>query len=266
MRSLNVLLIVLVLVSCDKDRDLTLVRSELNTSGVKHTVFYRNGLADCIVFETFNGSGSKDTTGVDSILRREIDSVTYNPENRTALLIRLTDGGQKDFRRYYFDSDNLLTKITRFGDSKTEYVTDSVSYDYTTRTAFFYDVINKLVYELVYDSRNNIEKETLKRIADQHLYQTYYYYYDASRNPFLANLDDSEGLFGCFNYSTVGLFWNNAARPIFSSMNNVQSFKEVTSTEERNGLYEYQYKHGLPAVQFGTNSVIYYHYLLTKSE
>ena len=263
MKSFNVLLVALVVISCGKERDLTLVNYEINTSGVKHTVFYRDGLPDCIVFETFAGSGTKDTTAIDSILRREIDSVTYDLENRTALLIRLTDGGQRDFRRYYFNSDNLLTKITRF-DGKAEYVTDSVRYDYTSRSAFFYDVINKHVFELVYDSRNNIESETQKRVADQHLYQTYYYYYDASRNPFLANFDDNEGLFGCFNYATAGLFWNNAARPIFSSMNNVQSFKEVTSTEERHGLYEYQYRKGLPAAQFGTNSVIYYHYLTTS--
>jgi hypothetical protein len=264
MKSFNILLVALVAISCGKDKDLTLVRSEINTSGVKHTVFYRDGLPDCIVFETFDGSASKDTTMVDSILRREIDSVIYDVENRTALLIRLTDGGQRDFRKYYFNPDNLLTKITRF-DGKTEYVTDSVNYDYMSRSAFFYDVINKHVYELVYDTRNNIEKETEKRIADQHIYKIYYYYYDASRNPFLTNLDDSDGLFGCFNYGTVGLFWNNASRPVFSSMNNVQSFKEVTGTEERNGLFEYQYKHGLPAAQFGTNSVIYYHYL-TRSE
>jgi hypothetical protein len=264
MKSFYVLLVALVVISCGKDKDLTLVHSELNTSGVKHTVYYREGLPDCIVFETFAGSGGKDTTAVDSTLRREIDSVTYDLQNRTALLIRLTGGGPKDLRRYYFNADYLLTKITRFGDGETEYVTDSIRYDYMTRSAFFYDVINKRVFELVYDTRNNIERETLKRVADQHVYQTYYYYYDASRNPFLANLDDSEGLFGCFNYATAGLFWNNATRPIFSSMNNVQSFKVVTGTEERNGLFEYQYRHGLPAAQFGTNSVVYYHYLTSE--
>jgi hypothetical protein len=48
---------------------------------------------------------------------------------------------------------------------------------------------------------------------------------------------------------------------MFSSVNNVQSFKEVTKTEERNGLFEYQYAQGLPLAQFGTNSVIYRRYL-----
>ncbi|MEJ0029411.1 MAG: hypothetical protein WDO15_03145 [Bacteroidota bacterium] len=119
------------------------------------------------------------------------------------------------------------------------------------------------MYELVYDDKNNIETQTEKRIADQHVYQTFYFYYDTWQNPFLANLDDGEKLFGCFNYATVGLFWNNASRPIFSSANNVQSFKEVTSTEEHHGLYEYQYRLGMPAAQFGTNSVVYYNYLIT---
>jgi hypothetical protein len=260
MKSFIVLFVALVVMSCDKDKDLRLVNAEINTSGIKHTVFYKDGLAACIRFETFRGSGSKDTTAVDSVLRREVDSVKYDVENSTALLTRLTDEGHRDFRKYYFNSDNLLTKITRF-DGGREYVTDSVRYDYMKRSAFFYDVINKHVYELVYDDKNNIETETQKRIADQHVYQTRYYYYDAWSNPFLVNLDDNEKLFGCFNYATVGLFWNNASRPIFSSINNVQSFKEVTSTEEHNGLYEYQYTQGLPAAQFGNNSVIYYTYL-----
>ncbi|MEI9918739.1 MAG: hypothetical protein WDO14_08040 [Bacteroidota bacterium] len=262
MKSFQVLLVILVLISCGKDKDLRLVINELNTSGIRHTVFYKDGLASCIRFETFHGSGTKDTTAADSAVRREIDSVKYDLENMTALLTRLTDEGHKDFRKYYFNSDNLLTKITRF-DGKKEYVTDSVRYDYTSRSAFFYDVINKHVFELVYDTRNNIESETEKRVADQHVYQTFYYYYDASRSPFLVNLDSDEELFGCFNYTTVGLFWNNASRPVFSSVNNVQSFKEVAGKDEHNGLYEYQYRQGLPAAQFGTNSVIYYNYLTT---
>ena len=251
--------VAVLLCSCGKERDLTLLTYEVNTVGVKHTVLYKNGLPNCIWSEVFSGSGSRDTTMVDSVLRREIDSVNYDIDARTALLTRLSDEGHKDFRRYYFNSDNLLTKITRF-DSRVEYITDSVTYDYTTRTAMFFDVVNKHVFELVYDNKNNIETETQKRIADQHVYQTFYYYYDASRNPFLVNLDEDEELFGCFNYTTVGLFWNNAARPIFSSKNNVQSFKEVSGSEEQNGLFEYQYKLGVPVVQFGNNSVIYYRY------
>jgi hypothetical protein len=263
MKSLCAFVFVYLLLSCGKQKHSTLLTYEVNTLGVKHRVSYNDGLPACIRFEIFRGSGSKDTLAVDSVLRREMDSVKYDIENRTALLTRLTDEGHKDFRKYYFNSDYLLTKITRFN-GKTEYVTDSVRYDYTRRAAFFYDLINKHVYELVYDTKNNIETETQKRTADQHVYQTYYYYYDASRNPFLVNLDDDEQLFGCFNYATVGLFWNNASRPVFSSMNNIQSFKEVTSTEERHGLYEYQYRRGLPAAQFGTNSVIYYNYLTTS--
>jgi len=197
------------------------------------------------------------------VLRRKVESISYDHEPNTVLLTRLYHEGRRDFRKYYFNSDNLLTKITRFN-GKVEYVTDSVAFDYTTRTAFFYDVIIKTVHELVYDDKNNIETETERRITDKHVYQTFYYYYDASKSPFLANLDEDEELFGCFNMSTAGLFWNNASRPLFNSKNNIQSFKEVASTEERNGLFEYQYKQGLPAVQFGNNGVIYYHYLRTQ--
>lgn len=255
----GVLVVALLLCSCGSDKDYLLVTRELNTAGVKHTVTYRNELPVSILFETFHGSGSRDTTSVDSVLRREIDSVRYDPKSNTVLLTRLYEEGHKDFRKYYFNTDNLLTKITRF-DSKGEYVTDSVNYDYTTRKASFYDVINRHVYELVYDSKNNIETETQKRTTDQHVYQTFYYYYDASRNPFLVNLDEDETLFGCLNRGTVGLYWNNASRPIFSSKNNVQSFKEVSGNSENNGLFEYQYRSGVPAVQFGNTGVIYYKY------
>lgn len=257
--SYGVLGVALLLWSCSTDKDYKLLTRELNTAGVKHTVSYSGAQPVRILYETFSGSGARDTTMVDSVLRREIDSVKFDKESKTILLTRLYEDGHRDFRKYYFNSDNLLTKITRF-DSNVEYITDSVKYDYTTRMASFYDLINKHVYELVYDTRNNIESETEKRISDQHLYQTYYYYYDASANPFLINLDGDEELFGCFNSGTVGLFWNNASRPIFCSINNVQSYKEVTGTEERNGLFEYQYRHGVPYVQFGTDGVIYYRY------
>jgi len=253
-----VLMAALFFCSCEGDKTYTLVTRVLNTAGVKHTVTYNGALPACILYETFDGSGARDTTAADSILRREIDSVRYDAEARTVLLTRLDDDGHRDFRKYYFNSDNLLTKITRF-DSNKEFLTDSVVYDYTMRTASFHDIINKHVYELVYDKKNNIETETEKRVSDQHVYRTLYFYYDASANPFLINLDDDEALFGCFNYETVGLFWNNASRPIFSSKNNVQSFKEVTTSAERNGLFEYQYRQGVPHVQFG-NEGIYYRY------
>lgn len=259
MRLLLPFLVALLVLSCGKEKDLTLLTYEVNTAGVKHTVSYSDGLPIALLYETFDGSGGRDTTNVDSVLRKEIDSVKYNNEERSALLTRLDEDQHKDYRKYYFNSDNLLTKITRF-DGDSEYITDSVRYDYTTRRALFYDVINKHVYELVYDNRNNIETETQRRTSDQHVYQTFYYYYDASKNPFLVNLDEDEELFGCFNQRTVGLFWNNASRPLFSSKNNVQSFKEVTSSDERNGLFEYQYRFGIPAVQFGNNGVIYYRY------
>lgn len=255
----GVLGVALLLCSCETNKNYKLLTRELNTAGIRHTVTYDGARPVKILYETFHGTGARDTTTADSILRREVDSVKFDPGSQTILLTRLFGNEHKDFRKYYFNSDNLLTKITRF-DSDIEYITDSVKYDYTMRKASFYDLINKHVYELVYDSRNNIETETEKRIGDHHLYQTFYYYYDASGNPFLVNLDEDEELFGCFNLATVGLFWNNASRPLFCSKNNVQSFKEVTGTEERNGLFEYQYRHGVPQAQFGTDGVIYYRY------
>lgn len=255
----------LLLCSCGGDKSYTLVTRELNTAGVKHTVTYHGNRPVTILYETFDGPGTKDTTYSDSILRREIDSVKYDSKEKSIRLTRLYDDGHKDFRKYYFNSDNLLTRITRF-DSNREYITDSVMYDYTTETASFFDLVNKHVYELVYDSKSNIETETEKRISDQHVYQTLYYYYDAARNPFQTNLDEDDQLFGCFHYENIGLFWNNASRPIFTSKNNVQSFKEVSGSQERNGLFEYQYRHGLPVVQFGNSSVIYYQYANSVSE
>lgn len=249
----------LLLCSCAKDKEYKLLTRELNTAGVRHTVTYDGAQAVSILHETFYGSGTRDTTGINSGLQRRQFFITHDPEGQTALVQAMGDNHSYNFRKYYFNSDNLLTKITRF-DSDVEYTTDSVQYDYMTRKASFYDLINKHVFELVYDNRNNIETETEKRINDQHMYQTYYYYYDASSNPFLVNLDEGEELFGCFNFGTVGLFWNNATRPVFSSKNNVQSFKVVTGTEERNGLFEYQYRHGVPQAQFGSSGVIYYRY------
>jgi hypothetical protein len=257
-----VLLVALLTVSCGPDsKDATVLVRELNTAGVKHTVTYAGLRPISIYYETFDGDGSRDTTYADSVLRREIDSIKYDDDENTILLTRLTDvngmQGQKDFRKYYFNSDNLLTRITRFG-NKSEYTTDSVSYNYTTQTVSYFDIVNKHVFELVYDNKMNIESETEKRMSDNHVYHTTYYYYDASQNPFLVNLDDD--LFGCFNINSPGIFWNNASRPIFVSRNNVQSFKEVTNGEERHGLFEYQYRRGLPVVQFGNESVIYYQY------
>lgn len=260
-KSLIFLLGISLVISCGGDKTYTLLWHELNTSGVKHIVRYDKVRPVAIIFETFHGSGAKDTTGTDSVLRREIDSIKYDFDENTILLTRPFDDSHKDFRKYYFNSDNLLTRITRFGSNEKEYATDSVAYDYTSRKAFFYDIINKQVYELVYDNKNNIESETRKRVSDQHVFEAYYYYYDASSNPFLVNLDEDETLFGCFNMNTIGLFWNNATRPMFSSKNNVQSFKEVNGAEERNGLFEYHYAQGLPLVQFGTNSVIYRRYV-----
>lgn len=261
MKSFRVVLVVACLVvSCGEDRPLTLLTRELNTAGTIHTLSYQHGVLSKIMFETFYGSGTRDTLSADTILRRDIDSVQYGADTHTILLLRRSQDDTtqySNFRKYYFNSDNLLTKITRFGSGR-EYMTDSLAYDYTMQIAHYFDLINKHEFELVYDSRMNIESETEKRMGDGHVFHTNYYYYDAAQNPFLVNLDDE--LFACFHYRNAGLFWNNATRPLFSSRNNVQSFKEEVGKDERNGLFEYQYRHGIPATQFGNNGVIYYRY------
>lgn len=261
MKSFRIALVVAFLASsCGEDRPLTLITRELNTAGVIHTLTYQRETLTKIVFETFDGTGTRDTLAVDTILRREVDSIQYDTDTNTILLLRQSPNRPDEymaFRKYYFNSDDLLTKITRFGSGK-EYATDSVSYDYTMQAAHYFDLINKHEFELVYDNRMNIETETEKRMGDGHVFHTNYYYYDAAQNPFLVNLDDE--LFACFHYRNPGLFWNNATRPLFSSRNNVQSFKEVTGKDERNGLFEYQYRQGIPATQFGNTGVIYYRY------
>lgn len=254
----------LLLIACENESRHVFISSELNTSGVRQSVSYNNELIPArLTYEAFEGSGNKDTTGIDSLTRVYIDSIVYDQNSRFSKLVRLyADGVEetREFRKYYFNSDNLLVRMTRFSDG-TEYTTDSVVYDYTRRLASFRDLINKMVYELEYDTRNNITSCIQKKIGDGTVLLSEYYYYDEASNPFLANLAEDELLFGCFNFNNIGVMWNAGVRPLFSSRNNVQACKRVRPDDELNELYEYQYREGMPVVQYGGNGVIYYSYL-----
>jgi hypothetical protein len=254
----------ILLFACGKESKHVFITSELNTSGVRHIVDYNNELAPSkIIYENFMGSGNKDTTGIDSLTKVDVDSIVYDFNNRNIKLVRLSsDGaaGKRDFRKYYFNSDNLLTRITRFS-AKTEYTTDSVVYDYTRRQATYIDLTNKISYVLEYDAGDNITSCIQQKMSDGSALNSEYYYYDEFSNPFLVNFADEDLLFGCFNINSVGLLWNNGIRPAFSSRNNVQACKKIHAGEETNELYEYQYRDGMPLVQYGSTGVVYYRYL-----
>lgn len=254
-------LVAILMISCGPDGPKILLKGELNTEGTRHRVWYNADVPVAIEFTMFEGTGTRDTTGTDMILRRELDSIIYNQDG-SITMSRLDKklNAFQPFRKFYFNRDGLLTALARFSPTG-EYQTDTVHYDYTMRKAFYYDLVNKNVFELEFDNKDNISSILEKRISDQHLFRTTYFYHDASKDPFLVNVDDSDQIFGCFHKTTVGLFWNNASRPRFSSANNVQSFKEIKGEEESNGLFEYHYQAGLPMIQYGNNGVIYYEYL-----
>lgn len=253
-----------LLFSCGEESKHILLTSELNTSGVRHIIDYTNELTPHkIIYETFVGSRSNDTTGIDSLTKVDIDSIVYDFNNRSIKLVRLSSDGiesKRDFRKYYFNSDNLLTRMTRFSETG-EYTTDSVAYDYTRRQATFYDATNKISYVLEYDAGDNITSCIQRKTIDGTEMNSEYYYYTDSSNPFLVNFSDEDLLFGCFNINNVGLLWNNGVRPAFSSRNNVQSCKKIRAGDETNVLYEYQYRDTMPVVQYGGASVVYYSYL-----
>lgn len=254
----------LLLAACSKESRHIFVTSELNTVGTRHIVAYNNELVPSkIIYETFMGSGTRDTTGIDSLTTLHIDSIVYDYPNRQAKLVRIVTNGEptkRNFRKYYFNSDNLLVRMTRFSNSG-EFTTDSVYYDYTRRRAHFLDLINRISYVLEYDVSNNILSCIQAKTSDGTPLNSEYYYYDQASNPFLAHFPEDDLLFGCFNINNVGLFWNNGVRPAFSSRNNIQSMKRIRSGEETNELFEYQYHEGVPVVQYGSDGVVYYRYL-----
>lgn len=277
MRFIPVVLICLGLHACSSDEGKVLIISEVNMLGHRHDLTYRRDTLTSIVYSTFITSSDTDSTRIDTLIRRDVDSLVYGSDNSISLYRTFSRHGTygKVHRRFRFNADNLLSSISRFSGS-IEYTTDSVIYDYTTKTAYYYDLVNKLVDILEYDRDNNITTITKRNAPPRMMIQagasqpmpnmltgplrTTYNYFSKTRDPFLINLDDDQLLFGCFHKSSVSLFWNGGRAPAYRSVNNVQAVKETRHSTESNALYEYQMKDGLPTAQYGGDGVIYYRY------
>ena len=243
MRLIPVAAICLALFSC-ANKDEVLIVTEINMLGQRHDLTYKGDTLTQIIYSTFIANSETDSAAIDTLIRRDIDSLVYETDNSISLLRTFSRHGSygKIHRRFRFNSDNLLTSISRFS-GKTEYTTDSVIYDYTAHKAYYFDLVNKVVEELEYDRNDNItsiiekkapgkltsEVALVPRISPEPL-QTTYYYYSSSKDPFLGHLDEDEMLFGCFHRNSVGLFWNGALSPKFSSFNNVQAIKQTRNS------------------------------------
>jgi len=268
--------ICLALCSCGK-KDSVLIVSEINMLGQRHDLFYEGDTLTRIIYSTFITRSETDTVAIDTLIRRDIDSVIYESDNSISLLRTFSRHGAygKIHRKFRFNSDNLLTSVSRFS-GKIEYTTDSVAYDYTAHKVYYFDLVNKLVEELEYDRDDNIStiierkvigspavpasgESPLPKMSAEPV-QTTYNYFTSSRDPFLNQLDDDDLLFGCFHRSSVGLFWNGGLNPKFSSVNNVQAVKRTRNHIESNALFEYQMKDGLPTARYGGYGVVYYRY------
>lgn len=265
MRYVNLVLILACLASCS-DKKKVRLSSVLQTIGFKHTMSYKGDTLLRIQYNTFISRSQSDSLGIDTIIRKDVDSLAYDADNSIRLVrtfSKHSEYGHKNYRKYYFNTDLLLTRVTRFAEAG-EYTTDSISYDYTTKTASLYDLINKTCVKLEYDRDFNISSRVEKRIESDHVVSTTYLYYNATRDPFLINLEDDELLFGCFNRQSVGLFWNGGHAMEIRSKNNVQAIKEVRYDGESNNLFEYQMKDGLPTAQYGGYGAVYYHYVAVQ--
>jgi len=275
MRLIPVAVVCFALGSC-ANNEKVLIMSEINMLGQRHDLAYKGDTLTQIIYSTFITSSETDTVKIDTLIRRDVDSVIYESDNSISLLRLFSRHGSygKIHRKFRFNSDNLLTSISRFS-GVTEYTTDSVAYDYTAHKAYYFDLVNKVVEVLEYDRDDNvasiIEKKIIGGLAAQgeetpmpklsaEPVQTTYNYFSTSRDPFLNHLDDGDLLFGCFHRSTVGLFWNGGLSPRFSSANNVQAVKQTRNNQESNALFEYQMKDGLPTARYGGYGVVYYRY------
>jgi hypothetical protein len=273
MRLIPAAAICLALFSCANKEEVLIV-SEINMLGQRHDLTYKGDTLTQIIYSTFIANSETDSADIDTLIRRDVDSIVYESDNSISLLRTFSRHGSygKIHRRFRFNSDNLLTSISRFN-GRTEYTTDSVAYDYTAHKAFYFDFVNKVVEELEYDRDDNITSiieqkipgsltsivSDAPRISPEPI-QTTYYYFSSSKDPFLGRLDDDEMLFGCFHRSSVGLFWNGGLSPKFSSVNNVQAIKQTRNSMESNALFEYQMKDGLPTARYGGYGVVYYRY------
>jgi len=280
MRLVSPVVICLLFCACSGNDGKVLVLSEINMLGSRHDLTYRGDTLTRITYSTFIAKSETDTVNIDTVIRRDVDSVIYEPDNSISLLrtsSRHSSYG-KVHRRFRFDADNLLSSISRFNGDK-EYTTDSMAYDYTSQKAYYYDLVNGLVEELEYDRDDNITSVVVSKIGAARenkivseaqmpqfspdaspFLQATYNYFNTTRDPFLTNLADGELLFGCFRKSSVGLFWNGGRRPEFRSAYNVQAAKHSRHNIETNALFEYQMKDGLPTARYGGDGVIYYRY------
>jgi len=258
-----------------------LIVSEVNMLGYRHDLTYKGDTLIRIVYSTFITSSDTDSSKIDTLIRRDVDSLVYEADNSISLHRTSSRHGTygKVHRRFRFNADNLLSSISRFN-GNIEYTTDSVIYDYTTKKAYYFDLVNKLVEVLEYDRNDNITTITEeKAVAINNLakgsaqplpnmltgpLRTTYNYFSESKDPFLINLDDDEQLFGCFHRSVVSLFWIGGRGPEYRSVNNVQAVKETRHGTETNALYEYQMKDGLPTARYGGYGVVYYRYRRQK--
>ena len=282
MRFISSVVICFLFCACGGDKGKILILSEINMLGNRHDLNYRGDTLTRITYSTFITKSETDTVNLDTVIRRDVDSVIYEPDNSISLLRTYSRHSSygKVHRRFRFDADNLLVSISRFSGDK-EYITDSITYDYTAKKAFYYDLVNKLVEELEYDRDDNITsvlvnnigaERSVKAVNEEQMpqfspdsspfIQATYNYFNTTRDPFLTNLADAELLFGCFRKSSVGLFWNGGRRPEFRSAYNVQAAKHSRHNIETNALFEYQMKDGLPTARYGGDGVVYYRYLV----
>jgi hypothetical protein len=262
-RILPAVVFVALLFSCDEKKEKVLLSSEISMLGNRHDLRYSGDSLVSIAYTTFITHSETDTAQIDTVIRHDVDSLLYDADGTISLWRVHSRHSQqgKIHRRFYFNSDNLLAKITRFSGSS-EYTTDSVSYDFTSRKAYYHDLINKEHEELEYDRNANISTITRRRtgVGAERVISVIYNYFTTSHNPYLINLEDEEQLFGCFHRSTVSLFWNGGLRPQFHSYNNVQASKHVRNKEESNALFEYQLRDGLPVARYGGFGVVFYKY------
>jgi hypothetical protein len=256
---------VCMLMSCEEDAEKVLLTSETNMQGHRHDLHYNGDTLASITHTSFITHSETDTAQIDTVIRRDVDSLIYEPDGSVGMLrshSRHSASG-KVHRKFYFNSDNLLLRITRFSGTA-EYTTDSMAYDYTGRKAFFYDLVNKEVNELEYDRQENIASILVKRMSSEQVISSVYNYYTTSRNPYLINLADGEKLFGCFHRESLTLYWYGGSRPQFHSVNNVQAYKQIRNNKESNALFEYQLRDGLPIARYGGDGVIFFRYAAAK--
>jgi hypothetical protein len=254
-----------LLLSCGEEHPTAVLTTEVDMLGNRHDLRFSGDSLIKIEYTTFIPGSETDSTKIDTVIRRDVDSLVYGSDGSLSLFRNASrhSVSGKIHRRYYFNADNLLTRITRFS-GNSEYTTDSIVYDYTTLKVGYYDLINHELDELEYDRDNNITSIVERRTGTNQVISTTYNYFTESRDPFLINLTEDEQLFGCFQRKCVGLFWNGGMRPLFRSVNNVQATKQIRNKEETNALYEYHSRDGLPVARYGGYGVVFYRYAVRK--